>query len=63
MAVSIPSRRHNASSTRVPPTGREEVNVNPVVSAVVVPDEVRAVAGLSSRVSDATSRPIASRSN
>ena len=51
MTVSIPSRRHNASRTSVPPTGRDEVNANPSDPAVVVP--VRAVAGSSSRVSDA----------
>src|SRR4051794_2422534 len=61
MTVSMPSRRHNASRTSVPPTGREEVNANPSDPAVVVP--VRAVAGSSSRVSDPTSRLIASRSS
>src|SRR4051812_9962691 len=61
ITVSIPSRRHSASSTRVPPTGRDEVNANPSDPAVVVP--VRAVAGLSRRVSEATSRLMASRSS
>ena len=61
MTVSIPSRRHSASSTTVPPTGRDEVNASPSAPAVVVPD--RAVVGSSSRVSDATSRLMASRSS
>ena len=61
MTVWIPIRRHNASSTRVPPTGRDEVNANPTDPAVVVP--IRAVAGASSRVSDVTSRLMASRSS
>src|SRR6478735_435046 len=61
MTVSIPSRRHNASSTTVPPTGRDEVNTSSAGPADCV--LVRAVAGLSSRVSDATSRLIASWSS
>ena len=61
MTVSIPSLRHSASRTRVPPTGREEVNAS---SAGPTPVEPRkAVAGSSSRVSDVTSRAMASRSS
>ena len=61
MTVSIPSRRHNASSTSVPPTGRDEVNASPAGPAVV--GWSGRLAGSSSRVSDATSRLIASRSS
>jgi hypothetical protein len=58
ITVSIPTRRHSASSTRVPPTGREDTN-----ASSAGPVAASAAAGSSSRDSDATSRPIASRSS
>lgn len=61
MTVSIPSQRHSASRTRVSPTGREEVNASSAGPALA--EARRAVAGSSSRVSDATRRLIASRSS